>query len=422
MKRADIIDGVANLNKILAQSKLLDSLRLLRNHREENEKATFNFEELLISLNNYSIYYARLGEVEKYIIKVMGLEGLEDPKKWAQLIYDPEKTADLNHLTRNIENTLLFLPKVTDLIAKTYDRDQIAKHPDKEILGLLLPEQTGQFSSPERLTNALEAVSLFYRTFAEMQDLSSEDLSIVGMDSGRDKSFELLGTKSVIKEVRKLILAIWNSTLYYRERKFDERIDLVKQSLPVIHQLDEMREDATLGEEQAEIFKRNIHQGTTKFIAAGAIIAEMEKESWNDPRTLMIPEPKLLINNEQARANLGNPLPDSKPDLDKTDEDQAASVSAHASENNPKLLDNLDNLNEEDQELFKQLFHKMQGAKKEQGENQEDSFTTAHSEEEKKEINFLSEEEQHTDYEEKISKQEMGNNLWNLNNEDKYHN
>ncbi|MDX2301175.1 MAG: hypothetical protein NW226_00185 [Microscillaceae bacterium] len=377
MRRADIIQGVSNLNKVLTQSKLLESFKLLRNFESDNPKASFNFEELLISLNNYSIHYNHLGEVEKVIIKIMGLEGLEDPKKWAQLIYNPDKKSELSHLTRNMENTLLLLPRITDLISREFDMNNMSKNNQKDVICLILPEETGSYSSPERLSKALDSINIFYKACAEMQGLHSDDLSVVSLDSGKDKSIDFIGNAAVIKAVKDIIISIWHNALYYSDKPFAERTELIKQSLPVIGKIEDKKMKQEIGSEQAEIYKRNIAQAAEKFLSAGALIEELEKEGSRDPRNLLSPEPKLLITNIKKDESISPAKNNESQELNThqkpTEKVSSSAATLNTQSGSAKLLDKLDNLSDEDQELFMELFEKMKISK---NQEEEDKIST----------------------------------------------
>ena len=368
MKRADIIKGVSNLNSILTQSKLLESFKKLRDFNGNNSNAGFNFEDLLISLNNYSIQYNNLGEIEKSIIRIMGLQGLEDPKIWAQLLYNNDKKQELAFLTRNMENTLIMLPKIADLISPETDQKTSTKNTNKDVINLVLPEDPGAHSSPERLSKALESISLFYSTCAALQGFVIDDLSVISLDSGKDKSIDFIGTTSVIKAVKDIIISIWHNALYYSEKPFFERTELIKQSLPIIGKIEDKKIKHELGGEQAEIHKRNITMAAEKFISAGALILELEQEGNKDPRKLLSPEPKLLINNEQKEqsdfvsSNQVNSTVQTSQDEQKP---ELTSIPENDDETDPSQIQGkLDSLSNADQELFMELFEKIKTTKK----------------------------------------------------------
>ena len=50
-----------------------------------------------------------------------------------------------------------------------------------------------------------------------------------------------------------------------------------------------------MGREQCELMRRAITDGANKFISCGAIIPEFQENNYHNPRELMAPEAKLLV-------------------------------------------------------------------------------------------------------------------------------
>lgn len=82
-----------------------------------------------------------------------------------------------------------------------------------------------------------------------------------------------------------------------------------------------------MGAEQAEVLRRNILEGTNKFLSSGAIIPEIEEKLNYTPRSLMAVEPKLLVEprKENKKSSEEKDKKTSKkdlPDLSILDEDE----------------------------------------------------------------------------------------------------
>ncbi|MEZ0610150.1 hypothetical protein ACAW74_16660 [Fibrella sp. WM1] len=144
------------------------------------------------------------------------------------------------------------------------------------------------------MIKALSSVNLFYETIAQILGHNENDLSVVAIDSGSDKSFDFLGAAKVVTSLKELIIGLWDRVIFYREKKLHERIDLITKALPVIENINTLEKEEKIGREQAEILRRNIFTGANDFILAGAILPEFEQHSTYSPRKLMAPEPKLL--------------------------------------------------------------------------------------------------------------------------------
>lgn len=145
------------------------------------------------------------------------------------------------------------------------------------------------------MVHVLDAISNLYSVFATIESESVSDLIVLACDSGSDKSFDFLGMAKLMEQIKETIIEIWDRRVFYRQKHASECLALIAESLPIIEKIEELKNSESLGPEQAEILKRKVIDGATKFIQAGATIQEMEGESIHAPRQLMKPEPKLLV-------------------------------------------------------------------------------------------------------------------------------
>jgi len=223
---------------------------------------------------------------------------LERADYWLFLIQPSPPLAESVEVLHFAEH---FLPKISQLIEQTTAnkvieaiKEENIRYKNFSVLSVTVFEQSDRFSSPMRLVNVLESVSLFYEACSLMGDDSPDTLSVIACDSGSDKSFDFLGIAKVMECVTKLIESLWDRVVFYREHQFEERLDLITKSLPIIVEINKLEADNLIEPERAEILKRNIFEGARKFIQSGASIPQIESKSHHDARSLMSPMPKLL--------------------------------------------------------------------------------------------------------------------------------
>lgn len=296
MRRSEIIQASENVLNAFKQTNLLSQLGSFS--RAKDGESYYN---LLTAFSEFSHLAKKFTETENYVLEVFGLSALVYPKVWAEILSatEKEKVRDTTfHFRSAISSMLEFLPKFINLLKQenvnyvSSDKAQ-SIYEGKEILTLILPEEKKEVSKVERVVDAIVSINLFYETICILND-SVKDLAIAALDSGSDKSFDFLGAASFMKEVREIILGLWDRVVFFREKKVSERLDLIAKSLPIIERINEAEGNGKIGKEQGEILRRNIVEGSKKFISVGAIIPELESFSSFSPRQLMAPEPKLL--------------------------------------------------------------------------------------------------------------------------------
>ena len=102
-----------------------------------------------------------------------------------------------------------YLPQVIALLRRDSDPDLVTLKSTSYASGarpghllLILPEDGGKFSSPQRLASAIESVNILYEAFAELNVQSSTDLVVKSCDSGLDKVFEFHGLPDIMAKVK----------------------------------------------------------------------------------------------------------------------------------------------------------------------------------------------------------------------------
>lgn len=258
---------------------------------------------LLRSLNEYSVAARSFSSNERQIVEIFGLSLLEDPLNWGPLLAIKEgRTQEQYQVYQNINFSITYLPKLVNLFMPLYfslkdlPPEELSKekgYEKKAFLSVLLAESNNMELTSERVTNFLSSINLLYESCATIQKETSA-LILIGFDSGSDKAFDFIGAAKVIQMIKEIIIALWDRIVFFREKKFEQRLDLVAKSLPIIEEIHRLEKSKKIGKEQAEILRNNIYKSVTGFINSGAYTPEMQKISEFNPRELMAPSPKLL--------------------------------------------------------------------------------------------------------------------------------
>ena len=172
--------------------------------------------------------------------------------------------------------------------------DKESPYSGKEILSVILIEGR-DLSRPARLVNVLESIELLFQSCAVLTETPSESVTVIACDSGSDKSFDFLGAAKVMEALKEVILSLWDRIVFYRELQIAERLELVAQSLPIMEKIGILEQEKRLGREQAELLRRDVLSGVTKFVESGATIPELEERAHFSPRLLLSPVQKLLV-------------------------------------------------------------------------------------------------------------------------------
>jgi hypothetical protein len=291
LRRREIVDGIVQVVSALESSRLSDRLLPHQEHKPE---------ELLDGFQLYTLAADHFNEAGREVAKRLGLEALLSSEFWGRALFrttegptDPSVT-EIYHGVVFIQNGLPRLLSVLEQESDTLRARDGDQKKSSSILTVQLPEEADQRSNPQRIADLMLAVSSIYEGLAVLKRQSETTLSVISCDSGGDKSFDFLGLANLVEDLKEILLGLWDRVVFYRELQMGQRLELVAQSLPVLEQIRTLQENGSLESEQAELVRRRIIDGCTKFLNCGAVIPEMEDRSHFSPRTLMATQPKLL--------------------------------------------------------------------------------------------------------------------------------
>lgn len=343
MRRIDMINSVMNIEKAFDHSKILDYLIMSPDKADPID--------VMVSYKEFIKYFDKFGDTEKKILDIFGLSGIDSTSLWARIMTgEAKENRDLiRPFFRGGTYITSYLSKIVELLKQDnleYSFDKFdstvanTSIDNKEILSIILPEASKTASHPERLIMILQSIDLFYKSMAIILQKDQNDLSVVAIDSGSDKSFDFLGAAQIVTAVKEFIIELWDRVVFYKEKKTHERLELISTSLPIFERIKILEESGALGKEQCELLRRNILSGTKNFLNAGAILPEFSEHSFSDPRKLMTPEAKLLTMPESPIES-----PQNKP-------------SSISDENTENTEENNDDLSEEEKQLLKKILAK----------------------------------------------------------------
>lgn len=246
---------------------------------------------------NYSLRTANYSKPELQILEIMGLSKIRDPDWWQDLSKLDQPS--IFNVRRAFLFTVAYLPSLSlmlkrDFVDSNEEQSENLASQGMALLSIVLVEDEGQRSTPDRLILALQAITEMYQAIATMEGESHSDLSVVAIDSGSDKSFDFLGLAKVMAIVKDTLLAIWDRRVFHRHLHVSMCTQTIAESLPIIERIHQLKESGALSPEQAELLKRQMVNGSSKLLEVGAVSPEMESQTGSSPRALMRPEPKLL--------------------------------------------------------------------------------------------------------------------------------
>jgi hypothetical protein len=254
-------------------------------------------------------YNTQFNDAARRLMKILDIAEFADSEWWTVLIMassGANKLADASGVVGRplfrLRFAVDYLPQVIALLKSGSEGQMVGLSPlvqiaDPLAAGLLVvvPEEDNKNSNPARIVASMESVATIYEAFAEMDNKPISDLVLASCDSGTDKVFEYQGRPDMIDKVRKLLLDIWKNAIYFSDRKFADRMDLISKALPILEEIASLESSGKLQKERAELLRRKIMAGAAKFIESGSSIPEMSNLSLYIPRQVLAPKEALRL-------------------------------------------------------------------------------------------------------------------------------
>lgn len=292
MQRSSIINAAREIKSAIDGSGISKYIR-----PAPAERLKLQFSETLMALNAYSIAASKYSAAAKEMAKIFGIDLLEDTKKWESILTGENPLRD--KIARSCSVVSSEFPKILEIfhqdsISEVEDPHDINASDDFGAMKLSFIEDDGQFSTVQRVIQGLKACEELYIAIQTVYSNGSVPLAVGAIDSGSDKSFELFGAADSIKELRLLIVEIWDRIVFHKENKLGKRLELIEKSLPIIEKIKTMEQEGKLGREEAHIAISHITDGAKSFVAAGVLTTDIVRSQRIEPRLLLAPEPKLI--------------------------------------------------------------------------------------------------------------------------------
>ena len=307
MTREQIIAAAEQITKAIESAGILEIANGLKDR--------MTLQDYLLSFKQYNILAEQFSEGALFLEKELGFAQLRDPDPWITM----SKQGDLED--DNPLNNLKGVVKTINSIINLLKHEQVSnpRDPNAEVLSLVILEPDNQgYSSPKRISEALDSITLLYEACARLQNQTFDDLEIVSCDSGKDKLFEFQGNAELIGAVKELILSIWERVVFYRNRNVQERISLLTHSLPALDIITELEMSGQLSSNEGELTRNALTGGVTKFISSSAVIKEITERIPFDERSIMAPKSHVSTPSiENGHSNNGHshvpPAPVTRP-------------------------------------------------------------------------------------------------------------
>ncbi|MGQ0674570.1 MAG: hypothetical protein ACT4N4_00525 [Rhodospirillales bacterium] len=329
MLRSEIRDGLQRIIRVLGNDAVTGMAKAPPDRDIFLDMGTQAFETIITAYKSFS-------DSEKKIFLELGLDDLKETKWWSslfRLLNDETREREKLFAVRRVFHRCNLATEILPQLLRIFEQEVpngVTEGPvskQRAYLTIVLPEPPELISSLRRVREMFKAVDQLYNALSTLREAKAEPLALVRCDSRSDQSFDFLGAKDIIMEMRLFVVELFDRLAFFKQRKLIANLDGISKSMSVLDDLKNAQDNGTISPEQAEILKRAIVGAADALLETGAITPEMVKaaaenrlELVKPGATLMLPKPgssHLDQDRKQRRRRERMPEKDTEGDIGK---------------------------------------------------------------------------------------------------------
>lgn len=318
MRRSEIIRGSIRVIEAVTKSRLPDVLELaLRGARSKEKGLSDNIIQEILKFHEQFVTMSNdFGTIERRIFRIFGLEPIFDADFWALVIAGATSSAESHQLVSRVRRSAWwvreFLPRMIELIQREADRRPISIHTEKkEIVGekmtLFIREQEAPNLTTKQFVQIMEAIDELYAIITKVYHIEHSELVVGSLDSGSDKSLDVIGIAKAVEKLSALFLECWDRIRYRHGTLLHANSRAALEGLSVISEIQALQAKKAISDEEAEALTRGIVRNMQTLFKSGVYTSKMEEQRPISPSEIPVERKKLITYSppEKGQGSIG---------------------------------------------------------------------------------------------------------------------
>ncbi|RIA47377.1 hypothetical protein [Dichotomicrobium thermohalophilum] len=299
MRRDDIVKAVDTLRDALQAARIRELLRINRNGESEGVNRT---QKVLLAYSVFTRHYQAFGEQEKELMAYFGLSPLLDINFWSGLLESDQGVSRkvLADLDVGAYNVIYVMPRLRDLLIRETESDEltIADSAGAETqmrrLRIMLAERPRALTDPQVLVGVIRSVEEVYEALSTLRRSENTPLVIGAMDAGDSKSIDFFGSSTIVEELQRLILDVWDRLKYSTQENYRYQIEVALMAAGFVGAVNESRTAEGISEEEGQRITRRVAKAIEALFKAGAYTPEMDEPREVRASDVLAPKREML--------------------------------------------------------------------------------------------------------------------------------
>jgi hypothetical protein len=320
MRRETLKRALSNVFSAIEASQAPNVFRYLSGPRREEKERSFPPEFYRDALEGYSKFmnaFGAFGPEERKILGIFELETLAVPDVWLTPIRVEGSKPTLYGRLRYVVETF---PRFSMLLERGSDEEEIALRPAQKGSSTVFPTKRLTFFIRELETPTLTLrdfasiigdIETIFQAVLKVSGEKGSDLVVVALDSGSEKSIDVVGIASAVDKLSGFMLEVWDRIRFARANKVRASIKTASEGLTLLNELRVSQEKGAVTPEEAEKLKRVLLKSVDDLFVKGVYTDEMQQSVPLQPRELQFQRTKLIAHYSSASPTDTGPSPSS---------------------------------------------------------------------------------------------------------------
>jgi hypothetical protein len=189
-------------------------------------------------------------------------------------------------------------PSLVNILARAGDeapsKDHKAQLDGKSKTTFLVKDKDVPDLSLRHLSTILNDVETLYHAIAKIYGIEGGELVVGSMDSGSEKSFDVIGVAAAISKLSSFLLECWNRIRFHSAEKAEKNIKTVSEGLDVLEKINQNLEKRSIDEAEAVRLKKVVLKCVNNLFGNGVYTPEMELVVIVKPSQLPVDRRKMI--------------------------------------------------------------------------------------------------------------------------------
>ena len=274
------------------------------------------------------------GKAEREILKIFRLEVMLKAEFWQEAVTARDGGArpqPLNRAYSSVHDLTTYGPRIITLLKRQSDLQTIIieeptkkgkqKQVSTERLTLYIREPGAPNLTVDQLSSILTHIRNLYDAITTIEQLEHTELVIGSLDSGSDKSLDLIGIAEAINKLSSFLLEAWDRVRFSKTMKLSASVKTATESLGLVTQIAGCVEKSILSAEEGEKLKRIIIKGVEELFASGVYTGAMDSVELPKPSMLPVERRKLITHYADQTPKETEATTDEPPTAQKSKDD-----------------------------------------------------------------------------------------------------